>query len=582
MRTRSSRLRDFGVALRVGVAAALTAIALCSCSDSTPPAPALVPPARGGAAWTELELQHFRFSTDAPEPRARAMAGELEKYYSALEDTAFRGLESARGNIHVVAFDRENDFRAITGSAAGWFSTGERWNDPEPSTLIAFFGPVTESVRHMFLHEIAHHFITRSMGGVPPFLAEGIAQYYSTLRVEQGSVQIGAPLPLKSLARGALQGMGERIGYSESDCPYRGGLGGASPCKPFVTVVLDYLPSIATLVNANREAFLGFDRPDQRTLDAAVENSLAAWSLAHMLHLGPAEYRAPYAAFVRDVAEGKGPREAWARAFHDVPADRFERDFHAYLSTKSLTVARYPYQPRPQSTIESERVLSNAEVRLLWARLRMSESARFRAQADVTHSYYQEEARKQVEAIAQDLDDAVRSDPTSSEARFWRGLFRARAKEFAHAREDLQVAVTMKPDDSRYLLGLASALFEAEQTKSDEAGRRELDAAVQRLRPRASTAYELDFIARYEKVYGAKEDALRTAQKALQTDRTCRRCSSIYADLLYLHGQLKEAIDAKQRSIDLAHDSEGTHWEEQTLACFRKGAAVGDCLRQVH
>ncbi|WP_394840208.1 tetratricopeptide repeat protein [Pendulispora rubella] len=542
-------------------------------SEGRPPhvPPTLIPPSRGGAAWVEITSKHFRLLTDAPTEVARETSTELERYYGALEDSAFRGPDRVRARVAVVQFWHEDDFRAITGTRVGWYTQSEHPLDLDPSTTLVFYGPFVESSRRMVLHELTHRFLARSVGGLPPFLEEGIAQYYSTLRLDWGSVHLGEALPLGSVARGIVEDMDQRVGSAWRQTSMSG------PMPDFITVATDSLPPISTIMSLDRHAFLGGDAPLGESMRTAVANSLAAWAFVHMLHFGPQSYRTAYDTFIHDVLNGRAARQAWADAFRLVPEAALERDFHAYMKKKELTAARYPFTPRPLDPVEARRTLPESEIHVLWARLRMSNAASFSVMFDDSDDLRVEQQRRE-EAAAKDLDDAIAIDPQSAEARFWRGLFLSRRRNFVRAGDDLHVALGMAPDEPRFHLGLAATLFEATRVKPDDASLRELATEVAWLQEHAAGAYELDFLARYHQRVGAKDEALQFAQNAIRTDPTCRRCLNTYANVLYAQGHVKEAVAAKRRSMDLAPDVVLPFRTVEELRCFEKRPTPSSCL----
>src|SRR4051812_12046519 len=81
-------------------------------------------PAAGGAAWRELESDHFVLRTDYPEWAARETLQGLERSARALIALALpAGAHAPSDRIEVVAFEHYEDFQAVLDNdhAAGEF-----------------------------------------------------------------------------------------------------------------------------------------------------------------------------------------------------------------------------------------------------------------------------------------------------------------------------------------------------------------------------------------------------------------------------------------------------------------------------
>jgi hypothetical protein len=56
--------------------------------------------------------------------------------------------------------------------------------------------PTTEArAEQTFVHELVHELMHRALGETPPWLNEGMAQYFSTLRLEDDRAVLGDPSP---------------------------------------------------------------------------------------------------------------------------------------------------------------------------------------------------------------------------------------------------------------------------------------------------------------------------------------------------------------------------------------------------
>ncbi|WP_394826357.1 hypothetical protein [Pendulispora albinea] len=455
------------------------ALAMAGCVDFTPP---LVPPGRGGPPWTELTSQHFILLTDLKGSEARRTLSEFETYYRVLVDHALTTDPFAGPRIQIVLLERAIDFRRFSGEGIQGFSLGKLPNDPEPVPTLALYGDFTESTRTVFLHELTHHVLQQNFRARPVWLDEGLALYYSTLVLDGDIVSVGLPVPTLPLYGMLARTEGARMGRRLVPVTVTGQL-------------RVRMPPASQLIRMDREAFYDARTPSHHDrMRTETGNYAAAWALVHMLHHGPAPYRARYGAFLSGIRQGLSMPEAWARAFRDVPAAELDRALLEYVSAPSA-----PYEERiyrvlpPKGAVERQRSMSNAEVLLLWARLR-----------DWSAPLGSEDARK-------DIDAAVASDPRSPEPLFWRALYRARASQFGSAERDFSAVLMREPNDPRYLLGYGLAL-DAELEKLQKAAgasqspseprraqrARQLADVVERLRQTATSRYQRDFVSAHE------------------------------------------------------------------------------------
>jgi tetratricopeptide (TPR) repeat protein len=153
---------------------------------------------------------------------------------------------------------------------------------------------------------------------------------------------------------------------------------------------------------------------------------------------------------------------------------------------------------------ESERVMAPTEVHLMLARIRPWDS------------------RESILAAGAELAEARRlaGDHPSAELHYWSGLYALRWRHFDEAERELRLAVAVEPARARHWLGLAEALAHDERPDAPA----ELDDVVARLAPLATSAYALDFLARYYSGRGQIDAGLPYARRAVATERGCWEC----------------------------------------------------------
>lgn len=523
---------------RLSSSLALTAlIAAVGCTRAQPP---LTPPEAGGPPWRELRSKHVVLWTDRDEGDAREALVELEHTVVALHDLAFPQVDIDANRIVAVHFDRERDYNSFyRAGTAGTFS----WrlpNDLTPEPAMIVWGTLDASARATLQHELTHMFVRASVAGLPPWLNEGLAEYYETLAVEDGYAYIGRPM-LSLRAWAQTRWTSERTG-------------------PFVTtlVPIGYVPKVVDLVEMDPAGFYVWtDQGRQPTLDEqrkGIANYLGAYGLVHLI-LHDAAYQTKYDEMMEHMAKGATAREAWTAAFADVKPDEMELAYRKHLLNKYETmVLRTPYQHQ-EVAVEQDRVTDPAEVHVLWARLRP-----WRGDADAARA---------------DLEAARRLAPSSPEVRYWRGVFNYRRGELDAADSDMSAAVAAKPEEPRYLHGLAIVLRERASFRGagEDAAKKE-DEAMARLAKVAKTGAELNTVADHHERRGRWDDALAFSQRAVKADPACSACFSSLGEILFAKEQYQDAVRAQTIALSLLPDGVEAPDEDAKLRKYI-GAARG-------
>ncbi|MEZ4296982.1 MAG: hypothetical protein R3B70_18600 [Polyangiaceae bacterium] len=520
---------------RLSVSAGLLALAATfGCARIAPP---LTPPEAGGAQWRELVSSHVVLRTDRDEDDAREALTELERSYVALHDIGFPQVNIDGSRILVVHFNRRSDFeRFVKAGLAGVFRRNmpnERY--PEPNMLVV--GTLDASARGTLIHELTHLFARVSLGEMPLWFNEGLAQYYQTLTLEDGYAYVGRPiLDMRAWPQSAWRQ--ERNGA-------------------FMTtlVPIGHVPSVEAMLGMEAETFYVWsDRNRQPTVDESKMQAaryLGAWGLVHML-MQDDKYQPYFDKLMEHVAESRTVNEAWAMTFADVDTGAMEADFRKHLLNKFETnVLRAPYKPAEVKP-ETDRAMSPAEVHLLWARLRPWAGA-------------------DGDAARADLDKAHELDPGSAEILRTRGLLHIASGEVDEARPDIEAALAKRPDDERYLLAHLTLLV-----REKKAGRAVRDADwskdVMRLEKAATSAVALDVLAgNWEEQ--DPEKALSFATRAVKADAACSACFATLGKLLFEKGDHPNALRATRTGLSLLPDGQRSDRLESLLAALRTAAA---------
>jgi hypothetical protein len=434
--------------------------------------------------WIELTSRHFTLRTDLSARQARAALADFEGVYGTLESVAFRG-DAPKDRIDVVLFSDEYRFREIAPKGASGYFMPRQADDPEPQPTIAIHGrmliagTLVESTQRRFRHELTHRFLDHRLRWTPPWLEEGLAEYYSTLKVDGGDAIVGI-LPNTKILRVDIHIISSLVQGLAED-----------------RVDLDAVPTVAQLLTAD---YSTFHDPSHELAYYA-----GAWTFVHMMLNGPFGYAPRFQKFLDLLAGGATPPEAWKECFWAVPLWKLERDFKRYVTRtemdpKAMAVA-VPKAKKP----EGQRDMRDDEVHLMLARIRPWDS------------------RETILAAGRELAEARRlaGDGASAELHYWSGLYAARWRHFDEAERELRAAIALEPRRARNWLALAEMQLRDE--RPDAASR--LDETVAKLTPLATSAQALNFLARYYSARGQIDAGLPYAQRAVATERGCWECA---------------------------------------------------------
>jgi hypothetical protein len=470
-------------------------------------APLLKDPSR--PHWMELTSRHFILRTDLPIRQARAALVDFEGVYATLEKVAFNG-DSPRERIDVVLFSDETGFRQLAPAGANGYFMPRQPDDPEPQPTIAIHGrmliagTLVESTQRRFRHELTHRFLDHRLRWSPPWLEEGLAEYYSTLKLAGSDATVGTVSDWW-FGNGRLPGA-NRVG---NDSAVVGTLPNTKLLRVDIHLIsslvqglaedrvdLDQLPTVEQLLTADYATF--------HTPGRELAYYAASWVFVHMMLNGPYGYASRFTKFLDHLASGMTPSEAWRDSFWGVPLWQLERNFKSYVSKTEMD-ARAIRLPVPKAQKpERERALEPAEVHLLMARIRPWDS------------------RENILAAGQELKQAraLAGDHPSPELLYWSALYANRWRHFEQAERELRAAVAAEPGRERYWLALADTLTRDERAEADE-----LDGVMAKLVPLANTPQALNFIARYYSQKGQFEMGLPFAQRAVAMERGCWECA---------------------------------------------------------
>lgn len=158
-------------------------------------------PASGEAAgrpWRQLETPNFTVISQLRDEPTRVWAEEFNQFTAELHRT-FRAERAHLPPLTVVLFARERDLNPYKplrsdgrgpAPTAGFFHHRGNW-----SVIGLAHGYTRQATRELIFHEGVHWFTSNDSANYPLWLAEGMAEVFSTFQQSRGSVRWGTDIP---------------------------------------------------------------------------------------------------------------------------------------------------------------------------------------------------------------------------------------------------------------------------------------------------------------------------------------------------------------------------------------------------
>ncbi len=335
--------------------------------------------------WVRVETRNFIVYGETGERRLREVASEFERFREALARVIPGAAQPSAVPTVVMVFGSPKSFEAykprFNGKPArldGCFFSSEDMN------IIALVdGDRAESLRTI-LHEYVHLVISNMMPGLPLWLNEGLAEYYSTFEVQDSGrrATLGRVIPshLSLLNQRRLLTIDELLGVDSYSSVY--------------------------------------DESDRQSLFYAQ-----SWALVHMLVAGLENRSSQLGAYVKLVAAGSPSLDAWQQVFG---GENVIRQLDRYIAQDVMKGVLYRFDREiPRATAEASAI---------------SVSDREAALADLLRRVApREEASSRFER-------AIALEPRSSRARALYGLHALDHGDLARARTLLLEAAADRSD----------------------------------------------------------------------------------------------------------------------------------------
>ncbi len=480
--------------------------------------PELTCPKSGGPAWTEVKSPHFVVQTDLSESAARQMAEDVEAARQALLAALGAPTDEGAAPVELIVFERDRDMTETTGqpNVKGYF-TAHLASDLELQRVVVTAGGLDEETRLTLQHELTHEIVRRRTARVPWWLSEGLAETFSTVRVDGREIVVGEPPPRSDFWEES---------YSATDASLR-------VRKTFFSV--GTAPSLDQLLGTDGRSF--------EKDDVAPIYYTAAWKLVHVLRGDTNPSWAPrFAEMMADLMKGKDGFEAFSHAYKGVTFSDIGSAYQASLVDHREHPSSVAYTAPPAPPLTA-RKLSDGEVHGLWARLSTERTGQ--------------------QAAAQ-LAKGFEDDPESIELRYARASLFLAEKETPPPVEDIRFLRRKSPDDPRYLLlDLVRAMEPFYGGKEGSAASREevlsLGARLREIgtspAQRAMSLYALIVLGQYE-------EATLLGDKTVRADPSCGPCFTAYASALLQADRPGDALAAARSALALLHERErGAQWK---------------------
>jgi Flp pilus assembly protein TadD len=149
----------------------------------------------GDAPWLEVRTEHFRVITDAGEKNGREVATHFEQMRAAYGLLFGREKISQTVPLQIIAFRNTKEFRQYSPIFRGKVVEGSGFCIPaEDENFVAIDMSLAKSWQTV-MHEYAHVLLNANYVPTAPWFDEGFAEFFSSMKVEDTHVQIGATIP---------------------------------------------------------------------------------------------------------------------------------------------------------------------------------------------------------------------------------------------------------------------------------------------------------------------------------------------------------------------------------------------------
>lgn len=145
------------------------------------------------STWVEVRSEHFHFFSNASEDRTQDVVEVLEQFRAVLDQLLPGGPVVGATETTVFVFgstDSYAPYNLRTPSGEPTVASGFCARSPYGVT-IAIDATPGRSYRQMIYHEYVHQLLFQRFPGLPIWVHEGLAEYFSTLTLVEGNARVG-------------------------------------------------------------------------------------------------------------------------------------------------------------------------------------------------------------------------------------------------------------------------------------------------------------------------------------------------------------------------------------------------------
>jgi tetratricopeptide (TPR) repeat protein len=258
-----------------------------------------IEPPREKERWTTLTIDELTIYSSASDATTRDVASGLLRLRDALSAVTKLRVRSPLPT-RVFIFGDRRGFEPYCDAAIGRSDrlTGLFLSHPEGNHLL--IDGSAHSVDRVVYHELTHYFLRNTIpGDVPLWFNEGLAEFYSTFRQHNDSVEVGLPVE-------------EHLAWLRAQS----------------------LIPLKQLLAVNRQS-KEYHEGDRQGVFYAE-----SWALVHYLMIGSPERRDQLGTYVGLIKGGQTIDNAFRIAFHGT-YDDLERELRKYIRGFSMKYIRY-------------------------------------------------------------------------------------------------------------------------------------------------------------------------------------------------------------------------------------------------
>ncbi len=390
--------------------------------------------------WNQVQTANFTIFSNAAEKMTRRAGANLEQLRAVLQ-TLFGGMNFLSPvPTYIFVFDHPKSFAPYTlyyegkpqDRLGGYFGSGEFANH-----VAIVSNQYSTDVSAIIYHEYLHFVVNTNLPGLPLWLNEGLAEFYSSFDVEDGIAKIGYPV-------------GRHLAWLH----------------------------VHTLIPMETFVAIDHDSPEYHEGNRRGSFYAQSWALTHFLVIGQPDGHAKIGRYTELLREGVDPDAAFLTAF-DTTYGKLERDLNHYIGSRKFT---YVTLPVAGTAAGSSTVTSMAYPEVL-SRL-----------GDLLTSLGSE----RFDSASEHFLTALQIDPTHGPAIAGLGRIDELSNRTEQALLRYRQAAELGPDDfmTQFLFGnlLWQKMEGAETAEAKQAARQEAQSALNRavaLRPSFGEAWSI-------------------------------------------------------------------------------------------